>query len=63
MLLVPPERVQLSPRLKIRTTKMLDLLPVSSVKKYLDKILPQGWEAFETETIVMELGFNPLRFS
>jgi len=38
---------------------MLDLLPVSSVKKYLDKILPQGWEAFETETIVMELGVQP----
>lgn len=35
---------------------MLDLLPVSSVKKYIEKILPQGWENFETETILMELG-------
>jgi hypothetical protein len=35
---------------------MLDMLPVSSVKKYISKMLPQGWENFETETILMELG-------
>lgn len=35
---------------------MLDQLPVSSVKTYLSKILPEGWANFETETIFMELG-------
>lgn len=35
---------------------MLDQLPVSSVKKYISKVLPEGWTNFETETILMELG-------
>lgn len=35
---------------------MLDQLPVSSVARYISKVLPEGWESFETETILMELG-------
>ena len=35
---------------------MLDQIPVSSVNAYLSKVLPDGWENFETETILMELG-------
>lgn len=35
---------------------MLEQLPVSSVKKYISKILPEGWEDLETETILLELG-------
>lgn len=37
---------------------MLDQLPVSSVKRYISKVLPDGWENFETETILTELGLS-----
>lgn len=35
---------------------MLEQLLVSGVERYLSKVLPEGWENFETETILMELG-------
>jgi hypothetical protein len=35
---------------------MLDQLLVSGVERYLSKNLPEGWQNFETETILMELG-------
>lgn len=35
---------------------MLEQLPVSSVKKYISKVLPENWEELETETILLELG-------
>jgi hypothetical protein len=38
---------------------MLDNLPLSGVKTYITKLLPPGWEEFETETILLELGGDP----
>lgn len=35
---------------------MIDQILVSSLSRYLDKILPVEWPHFETETILLELG-------
>lgn len=35
---------------------MISSLSISSLKTYLNKVLPTGWENFELETILMELG-------
>ena len=35
---------------------MLGNIPVSTLKSFVEKTLPIGWENFEIETIIMELG-------